>query len=310
MILLFNESPRPWEINNNDFNERTGSFFKRKDSPVNDMHCFIRCMKEIVTPLDSDTVSKLVKMKEPVILGDSEKLTSLIHGKKDFNPFIIQSKNNHNTDILLITLNVGKRMIVSISKDFISVLEHYLLDGELTLIVAVNKRSKPLEIRLYDKYTKSDVVYTVTINDEEIKDVVEGTEIITEVVGKVVYSKKILDSKNEKEYRPYIISNFRPSRPTHTIFALKSDVNKLRELHPKFSNTSAFNIVEFNNIELPYIIKEIKAQRFNAVTLFVDSEYYNNRVKKFYSNALSLLEHDFKIFFIMLNNGNILKQKY
>jgi len=256
---------------------------------------------------------KFIKMKEPGILTSTP--TSIIYGKKDFNPFIVESKNEHNTDIMLITLNIGKRMLVNISKQFICLLENYSLEGELTIIASINKKDNPLEIKLYDKYTKSDIDYTFTIIEDSListdVDKSNGDEIeITNKINRLLFSKKIVESKNGDKYTPYIISNYRPNRPTHTILSMRSEVSILKSLHQKYSNTNAFNIVEFNNVELQYVIEELKAQRFNAVTLFVNSEYYNNRVKRTYSNALSQLEHHFKVFFIMLNNGQIIKQKY
>jgi len=308
MIILFNESTRSWS--NNELNDKTGAFFKRKDSPVFDMHCFIRAMKHLIP--SNDVLSKLIKMKEPVILNNA--LTSLIYGKKDFNPFIIENKRvDNNTDIVLVTLNIGKRMLVNISKDFICLLENYSLDGELTFIAALNNKDKPLEIRIYDKHTKSDMIYTFSIVENNVGGITEvnGEEIeVTNKVRELLFSKKIVESKNGDKYTPFIVSNFRPNRPTHTIFTLRSEKNQLHQLHSKYSNETAFNIVEFNNMELPSIIEKIKGERFSAVTLFIDSEYLNNRAKKFYSKALSQLEHNFKLFFIMLNNGKILKLKY
>ena len=299
MILLLNKSAKPWDV---EVLDKSASFSKTKDSRVRSVRSFIRTMPCFAMDKDLKEISldHFVNMKEPEVISDIRGM-NISYGRKQFSPFIVTTSNVFISDVILITLNLNSKILTGMSRENISVLGSYILAGELTIIVSINRKDVTLFLEFLDKDTKMITEHALAISE----------------VGEIYYNEEEYDapttmfnSKGESLYIPYMLNNFRPSRPTYTILTMNErDRKRLIRLNERY-DSSAFNVINCTESDINNVVTELKQDRYSAVTLFVDSEYLNNVTKKKYSKALSILEHEFKTFYVLLNNNKITKIKY
>ena len=151
MISIYNETKTPWGLKVID--NKVNCFFKEKTYTKKDEN-LTKKIKNSIHILAYSTLfenqpdmTKLVSMSKPEVISD--KNTTIIFSKKDFNPFITE-KAEPVKDIVLISIPLYGRKVVNISNENIFILEGFILSGELNLIASINDKSKKLGITLFD----------------------------------------------------------------------------------------------------------------------------------------------------------------
>lgn len=205
--------------------------------------------------------------------------------KKDIRPMIISSvKPNMASDILLITIDLNKRIIKSIKNTRAAILNYFIAGGVLTLVVSVKEfeNKSTFEFVLHDKETVSDDTYSFTKSRDGFYSLIVTTSQVEEALEKPTYR----------------ISRFRPSRATHLIFVSKKDEGTFKT---EFTRHDKHFVKYFNGLgELSDAIEDAKKYGYKAATYFADAENDTkiNEVLKETFMVLNTMKKDGKITFV------------
>lgn len=291
MISIYNESRTPWGLK--ILNNKVNCFFKEKTYKRKNVEKIVKKSVHILaytTLFENELdMSKYVSMDAVEKLSD--KNTTIIFSKKDFNPFITE-KAEPVKDILLLTISLKGRKIVDISNENIFILEGFILGGELNMIASINDLTKPLNITLYDETRDEYDVYSFSSENGLCKS-----------------SYKLNENNDDK--KQFRLRTFRPARPTYTILTYPQDIEKLQTI-VDFNN---HNVVEINNKNINEVTDNLLDQNYKAVTLFIDSEQFDDNENKIYGGMIKNLFYkkngnkSFKIINLLLNTKRIIKRK-
>lgn len=234
------------------------------------------------------TKAEYCNMKDIATISD--KNSTIVFSKKDYNPFVTE-KSQQLKDILLITLRLRGRKVIGISNDNTFILDGFIMGGELSLIASLNNFENSLSINLLNDATGEVTVYTFGRN-------VEGNVLCMDVATRKA-------EQTELEAERIKIKKFRPSRPTHTIIVYKKDLEQLQQV----VDTKNHNVVEISKLDMDKVIEELKDQKYKAVTLFVNTDEITGVTKKIYGAAMVKFNKEFKTYYELLNTKRVRKIK-
>lgn len=296
MIGIYNNTDSAWSTN--VLNEKVTCLFKEKvyerrgqEKPVKRSIHIISYTSLFDEGLENSIAQ--VNMTEPKVITD--KNTTIIFSKKDFNPFITE-RPEHLKDILLLSLDLKGRKIIEISNENIFVLEGFILGGELSLIASLNNQENTLNIKLFDKVNNKIDVYTFGKSEDGFC-VKQATEVPTGNEGTA----------------EFMLKKFRPAKPTFTILTYSQDSENLQPL----VDANTHNIVEVSKKNMDEVVQSLHEEKYKAVTLFVNSNEFGDTEKKIYGALLKRLipfktekSIRFKVVYILLANGKVIKRKF
>lgn len=281
MLTIFNESTTPWAMTS--INERISKFTmnveleegKRKFMDVivsND----VECVEDISGFVSMTTGSE-------VISNDN---ISVKFQNKDLKPMIVKSTNpNVSSDIILLTINLNGRIITGIEKKGnAAVLGHFIAKD--MFIAAVSIKNTNDDSKFEFTLQKESTVYTYTF----VKSV-DGTYVLSIIETEV----------EEKIEKPsFVITHFRPSRPTNLIFVSERDLESLKSTYTRYDK---HNVITFNTVEsLEEAIEKVKATGYKAATLYNNKE--RERTKRD-SMCFEKVKASFKSFNLLSNLGKV-----
>jgi len=293
MIGIYNGSKTPWATSK--VSDKVLCLFKSKEYPkdgqVNKKSAHIIAYNTLFgSTLDNALTSILngyVNMKTMETLTD--KSTTIIFSKKDYNPFVTE-RTKQLKDIFLITLSLRGKRVIDISNENTFLLEGFIMGGELTVIASLNNFENTLQIRLLDSVQAKVVVYTFRRDGENNK------------MGMTVHTVDAVEADFEASFS---MKKFRPSKPTHTIICYRKDKEQLLQV----VDTTVHNIVEISKTTMEQVIKQLKDENYKAVTLFVNDSEVNSVTKKIYGAAMVNLSKNFKTYYELINTGKVRKIK-
>lgn len=302
MITIFNSTRYAWKIK--IIEGKIACFYKDKiyNKKINDTEKKIKKSAHILayTSLFPDKVPDLdtfVNMKTPQVLTD--KNTTVIFSKKDFNPFVTE-KNEPVKNILLVSVPIRKGYkVTDIFTEDVFILDGYILGGELTLIASFNSDKAKMKVTTFDPKTNHVSGYTFSASTDGIK--------VTTDINTVTEEKK----EEFKNMKPFKLKVFRPAKPTYTILVYRQDKNKLQNV----IDVNKHNVVEITNKTSIDTIKNLLKENYKAVTIFVDAEEFGQTQQKIYGNLLRKLfttsvdKKKMNIINLLLNNKKIIKKK-
>lgn len=291
MIYIYNESDVPFKIHKDGEESRNSlvTYHQKSMRSEDGKTISISIASDYKV---SENIEKLVSMKQPKLLCPIK--TDIYFSKKSANP-IIHCNTSFNKDILLMSIVLNGSIITNITTTNVFVLDRFIHNNVLCLAIAITSKpdvvAKP-SIQLVNIKTKRKVTYIFSKGENGGY----GCEVKREA------------STDENITPTFSIDRFRPSSPTHVIFAHFKDVKKLKE-SPKF-NEKFNRIISYSTKEDIIIeVAKIKKEGYTAVTLFIDSASIDPSRPSLYQKNYELLNSEFFIFNVLFNNGKVLKVK-
>lgn len=245
--------------------------------------------------ITKDFVDRLVKKgsnnTEAVNISDIR--PALYFSYKKMEPFIsnfnTEDNEKPNKHLALITLNIGDRKILEINSENTFILNSALANRELSLVVYLNHNHN-LSIKLANRMGIKETVSFRVMNNRLVKTI-ERTETKDRV----------------EDIKKFRIKNFTPKMPTYKVLAYKGYVEKVEKVLLEKKSNHTLTLYTMDTIQDR--IKELKNEKYTAITLYIDSEEFNERFKKLNSKVLYNLNKNFDIINILLSNGKVIKYK-
>jgi len=303
MIYLFNNTKTPWEISREGEKHlrisKDYGIVKNKDNIKPHYNCGIS-----ITSYERDFLEKIKthvnnfsKTEDVVKICDDN--TSVVFGHKDFNPFIKHSiYDGKNRNVLLLSLEINGKIAFDMEMGRNFIIEHILNRHHLSIVLSMEDTiDSEFIISLYDKKEKEIIEYIIFYNQNL----------------DLTCMKNIQRLNLSYVPTPIKIKNNRPKRPTQIIICSVDIYPRLENVIEKFYRNSLqyHNMYTFWDEKLENvrdIIEEIKDKQYNAITLFIDADHYEEEDR--YKVILKELTSKFRVVFILLNTGSIVQYKY
>lgn len=305
MFSIYNETKNQWTIEKINDSGNVVRFMKRKDAPESRFNNKRKKItRQVISILayhsifeDYDQVVEIVKGEvnndKGVVCPIPTRNTNITFNRKAFRPFVSESAENVK-DILLASVRLRGRKIVSMDNHNTFLLESFVYSGEFSFIVSFNNPSSKFTFTLLEEETRELTTYEFSSSEEGIVLNITGGE-------------KLPD---DESYDFIAVKRFRPARVTHLVLTLPGDRAKLDEL----IDPSKHTIVEVTPETVREVVEDVKSQFFSAVTLFVNSSSYkyDDAIEAFedvYGQEVNFL-HEFKLVYGLFSDRRILKVKY
>jgi len=306
MIFLLNETEKKWETP-----DRRKNFLKisknceviGKDREIHYLNCrlFLTSANQDFLNKVKNDIESVTKTTEIVKVCSDD--TSVLFGYKDLNPFIIQSRNGNNRNVLLMNLDIRDKVIYNLEMGKNFIIEHINNADELNLIISMDSNLKSkFTIYAFDKKEKDIIRYNVEYDQN----------------GNLVYKKQI-----EKVVRAFTppalkIENTRPKRPTQIVICSGDSYQKMESTMKKvvkdniiyYTLYTYFNENGNETEDLIKLIDEVKQLNYSVITLFIDSNESIDIIKEKYKVVLRELTTKFKVVYILLNNCSLIQYKF
>ena len=296
MLVLYNESNKPWEFTNVDekyvraFTSRTRKNTETGEENTRKISMYISSK---IGDIDS---TPFVSTQQPQILSKNQ--TNVVFKHKDCSA-IITPANKRNKDILFITINLLGSIVTNIDTTNVFVLSNFIMNGELCLVVAVGDEKTGFTIDLHNTKENKDITYTFKK--------VEFDETDEKIGCNYVVSIDVEDSDKAIEVPDFKIKNFRPAKVTELVFSHISDVEALKNIEEFDENKHT--IVTFKTREeFETAVKTYLEMNYKAVTLFVNLDNIKDEKFGIYKNNHKKLNNAFRYLNVLLNTGKVLKR--
>lgn len=289
---------------------------------------------------DEDFKGRLVdKFTEPIsdtngiISNITKDVTNLYFDEKTCSPLLTFPETGFNKTILLLSINIKNKIIHWMDNDNVMILKSMSTDDTLVLVVAYPEKDAgvfSLVLRSDDVSNKDYVLYRFN-SEKWLSDTDSSPEIETGNMLELMHIKEkyagmaVLDPRtaraNMKEYAfvifggedketgrayRYKIRRFRPSKPTRLILCHKRDFASMSSEYT--SMDSKHMIVMFSTLkELQQEILRLKAEGYEAATLYMNISSLKSEGFNLYKNNYNLVKDTFGICNILFNNGKIHK---
>lgn len=275
MITIYNETANAWK--KTQINDRISKLTMSVDLEEGKKRYLDLITSNDVEYTDLD---KFVNMEGCRNLTEGN--VSVKFHKKDIKPMIISAiKPNLSSDILLITIDLKKRIVKSIKNTRAAILNYFIAGGVLNLVVSVKEfeNKSSFEMVLHDRETVTDDTYTFTKSKDNHYSLIVSTSQVDEALEKPTYR----------------IARFRPSRATYLIYVSKKDEETFKN---SFARHDKHFVKYFDGLgELSDAIEEAKKYGYKAVTYFADAESD--------SRITELLKETFMVLNTMTKDGKI-----
>lgn len=291
MISVYNETKTTWGFQTiNDSVLRLMKRKTRKDyetgKVVKNRAINIIAYTQIFGDIEAlrTRLSKIRLSEHPSAL--SYKPTTIVFNRKEFKPFISERDKNQK-HVLLGSLFLQGRKVVSVKNNETFLLEYFIMGGEFSFIVSLNRPTANFVVELLDQQHNKLITYKFFVNEAKNRIELEKSEQPVE---------------EGKEYGDIRLRPFRPSRPTHLVFADVKDADLAGALLSYQHNVRYFDDT-ISSVE--DLIAAAQAENYKAVTLL-----YNPTVavdQQRYDQIVSLLLSKFSTVYKMNKAGEIEK---
>lgn len=290
MISVYNETKTTWGFDTiNDSVLRLMKRKTRKDSEtgkvVKSRVTSIIAYTQIFGDLDAlrTRLSKIRMSKHPSAL--SYKPTTIVFNRKEFKPFISERDTNQK-HVLLGSLFLQGRKVVSVKNNETFLLEYFIMGGEFSFIVSLNRPTANFVVELLDQKSNKLITYKFFVDEAKNRITLEKSERPVE---------------EGEEYGDIRLRPFRPSRPTHLVFADVKDTDLAGALLSGQHTVRYFD----ETVSVEDLITAAQAENYKAVTLLYNPTTEEEQ-QKFDQIVTQLLEN-FNTVYKMNKAGEIEK---
>jgi hypothetical protein len=300
MLNIFNQSKTPWtlkEVGKTISFSKTKEYNRDKNNPTKKIKksANILVYKSLFDENESMdsltlTINKCVSMDTMQTIVT--KNTSIYFNHKAYSPYVAESTERNMKDVFLVTLQLRGKQVIEISSTDVFLLEGFVLGGDLTVIASLNDFKQSFFITLLDNSTKKITNY-VFGRDGEGKPFMD------------TYEDDYEDPENETKF---ILKRFRPAKPTNAILVHNKDLDALKTTLG--DNFEKHNVQVFLKNTLEEKIEALLAEKYTAVTLFVNTPRITDDVVTKFYDPIRQNSNRFKLWFDLLSNGKVVKTKY
>jgi hypothetical protein len=293
MISVYNETKTAWGFDTiNDSVLRLMKRKTRKDAEtgkvVKNRAISIIAYTQIFGDLDTlrTRLNKIRMSEHPSAL--SYKPTTIVFNRKEFKPFISERETNQK-HVLLGSLFLQGRKVVSVKNNDTFLLEYFIMGGEFSFIVSLNRPTANFVVELLDQKNNKLVTYKFFVDEAKNRITLEKTEQPVE---------------EGKEYGDIRLRPFRPSRPTHLVFADVKDADLVGALLNGQHSVRYFD----QTVSVEDLITAAQAENYKAVTLLYNPT--NEEEQQKFDQVVSQLLDNFYTVYKMNKTGEIEKLAY
>lgn len=291
MISVYNETKTTWGFET--INDSVLRLMKRKTrknvetGKVTNRAISIIAYTQIFGDLDAlrARLSKIRMSEHPSAL--SYKSTTIVFNRKEFKPFISERDTNQK-HVLLGSLFLKGRKVVSVKNNDTFLLEYFIMGGEFSFIVSLNRPTANFVVELLNEKQNKLVTYKFFVNEAKNRISLEKSEQPVE---------------EGKEYGDIRLRPFRPSRPTHLVFADVKDTDLAEALLSGQHSVRYFD----ETVSVEDLITAAQAENYKAVTLLYNPATATEEEQQKYDHIVSQLLENFITVYKMDKAGEIEK---